>query len=207
MFGAVDDQVAQVKEIAGSFPPGLLTWIVGAGAALVAVWIAVKWLKRSPRAKSPLPVDLDVDVLSLPTAGPPDAGPVLHYYGLPVRLAVLVIAPAGRVRELPPVDQMGDLFDAIVPGLSQVVASHQPLVRRWPSQLSVRGFAHQFFHHVRLPGQGGKGTPWNSAAGVFKVETQPMMAGFILRAAGPTSLSQTIVEQEVQWLDLLRIKN
>jgi hypothetical protein len=150
--------------------------------------------------------DLAIDVMALPTVRPPEGGPALYYFNVPVRLAALVLAPAGRVRELPPLNQLNDIIDSIVPGLARVVAAHGTLIRRWPAQLSSKGFAHQFFTHARLPGQGGKGTPWSSAAGLFKIEGQPLMAGLILRAEAPTNLGQRIIEQEAQWLDILRIK-
>ena len=149
--------------------------------------------------------DLAIDVMALPTEAPPADAPKLYYYGVSVRLAALVLAPAGRVRELPPLNQLGGVIDAIFPGLAQVVTAHRTLVRRWPTQLSVKGFAHQFFTHAKLPGQGGKGSPWSSAAGVFKIEGQPLMAGLVFRAAAPTNLGQMIIEQ-AEWFDILRIQ-
>jgi len=184
----------------------LLKWL--ALGALVVVVLYVVWrISRRPKGRLPQQVpDLAIDVMALPTVAPPSDAPKLLYYGVSVRLAALVLAPAGRVRELPPLNQLGEVIDAIFPGLARVVAAHRTLVRRWPAQLSVHGFAHQFFTYAKLPGQGGKGTPWSSAAGVFKMEGQPVMAGLILRAEGPTNLGQMIVEREAQWLDILRIQ-
>lgn len=190
----------------GAFPVELAKWALGAVLAVIVLY-ALWWVLRRPRRVLPKQVpDLAIDVMALPTVGPPPEGPNLYYYNVPVRLAALVLAPAGRVRELPPLNQLNDVIDAIVPGLAQVVLAHRTLVRRWPSQLSSKGFAHQFFSHARLPGQGGKGTPWSSAAGLFKIEGQPLMAGMVFRAEAPTNLGQRIIEQEAQWLDILRIK-
>ena len=83
---------------------------------------------------------------------------------------------------------------------------HRPLLRRWPNQLSASGFVHLFFNNARLPGTGGKGTPWSSVAGVFKVQGQPAMAGLVLCAAKPNSLGQTIIDSEYQWLGCLRVR-
>ena len=132
--------------------------------------------------------------------------PMLELYNVPVRLAAIVLAPAGRVRDLPPNDQLGPLLDAIVPGLDKVVALHRPLVAAAGPIRPARGFAHVFFSNVRLPGSAGKGTPWSSVAGVFKVHNQPIMAGLVLRAAKPNNFGQTIVDSEDKWLGCLRVK-
>ena len=97
-------------------------------------------------------------------------------------------------------------MDAIVPGLDKVAALHRPLVRRWPHQVSARGFAHLFFSNVVLPGARGKGTPWSSVAGIVKLHNQPVMAGLVLQAARPNGFGQTIVDSEEKWLACLRVK-
>ena len=177
-----------------------------AAVAIAVLLIARKIFSRR-RRELPKPVpDLRIDVMSLGTDPPPGVAPVLEFYNVPVRLAAVVLAPAGRVRELPPPNQMDDVFDAIVPGMAGVVATHQPLVRRWPAQLSATGFAHAFFQHVRLPGDGGKGTPWSSAAGLVKIEGQPVMAGLVLRTASTSSHGQVIIDAEQMWLSILRVK-
>ena len=147
-----------------------------------------------------------IDVASLDTAGPPPGAPTLEHYHLPMRLAAVVVAPAGRARPLPPQDQLAGVFESIVPGLAQVVATHNALIRCWPEQLSISGFAHAFFRHVRLPGDGGKGTPWSSAAGLVKVRGQSVMAGLLMVGRQPNTIGQMIVEQETKWLDVLRVK-
>jgi hypothetical protein len=189
-------------------------WLLGNGlpyglaiaGALVVLWIAWRLLQRRKQTPPRLAPDLRIDVPSLGENGPPPGRPVLELYNLPVRLAAVVLAPVGLERELPPDDQLGPYFDSIVPGLDQVVRRHKPLVRRWPNQVSTRGFANLFFGNVRLPGTFGKGTPWSSVAGMFRVEDQPVMAGLILCALRPNSLSQTTVASEHQWLGCLRVR-
>jgi len=177
--------------------------VIGAIALLLFI-IAWKVLAGKKTTAPARPVDLKIDVMALGTDLPPAGGPVLEFYNVPVRLAAIVVAPAGRVRPLP--SQLDDVFDAIVPGLAQVVAAHQSVVRRWPMQPSVKGFAHMFFQHVRLPGQGGKGTPWSSAAGLVKIEGQPLMAGMVLRTESTSSHGQEIIDAEEKWLSILRVK-
>ncbi|MBN2583121.1 MAG: hypothetical protein JXL80_08635 [Planctomycetes bacterium] len=175
-------------------------------AAIVLVLVLIVWrvLSGRRRGEPERRLDLNIDVMALGTHDAPIGGPVLEFYNVPVRLAAVVVAPAGRVRPLP--DALDDVFDAIVPGMARVVAIHRPVVRRWPPQLSAKGFAHMFFQHVRLPGEGGKGTPWSSAAGLLKIEGQPLMAGLVLRTESPSSHGQEIVQKEEQWLSMLRVK-
>ncbi len=202
----ISEILDKVKQLTGMSPGDLLAYGLILLAVLALAYVAWKILRGRSEQTVALPPALDVQVTGLGTAGPPPGPPVLEYYHYPVRLAAIVLAPAGRTRELPPVDQLGGLVDLLVPGLGPVVALHQPLVRRWPPQLSVRGFAHSFFVHARLPGQGGKGTPWCSVAGVFRVDNQPVMAGLVLRAASNVSLGQQIVDHEGKWQDVLRVK-
>jgi hypothetical protein len=196
----------KIKQATGIPPGDLLTYGLILLAVLVTLYVVWRILRGRGKHSVAVPAALDVQVTGLGTAGPPPGPPVLEYYHYPVRLAAIVLAPAGRTRELPPMEQLGGLIDLLVPGLAGVAALHQPLVRRWPPQLSAGGFAHSFFVHARLPGQGGKGTPWCSVAGVFRVDNQPVMAGLVLRAASNVSLGQRIVDSEGKWQDVLRVK-
>ena len=196
----------KIKQATGVPPGTLLLYVLILLVVLVVVYVAWKILRGRRKQGVTVSPAQDVQVTGLGTAGPPPGPPVLEYYHYPVRLAAIVLAPAGRARELPPVDQFGGLMDMLIPGLGPVVALHQPLIRRWPPQLSARGFAHSFFVHARLPGQGGKGTPWCSVAGVFRVDNQPVMAGLVLCAGSNLNLGQQIVDNEGKWQDVLRVK-
>lgn len=185
--------------------------LIGTVAAVVGLLILVAvvlWLIRSTRrqpARTP-EMDLTIDVERLSPEGPPSEGPVLEFYGMPVRLAALVLAPAGRHAHLPPEGQRGGVWDDLTPGLSSIVASHRPLIRPWPSQLSTQGFIHAFFNHVHLPGDQGKGTPWCSAAGRFDAGDQQFLAGIVCAAEKPNSLSQVTITNVGQWLEVVRVK-
>lgn len=200
----MEEVLQKLGQNAGGVPVVVLMGVL-ALMVVVPVFVLVKMLKARRRKPAEQAPDLRIDILSLPSLPPPLTGPSLRILHVPVRLAVVVLAPVGRIRELPPPDQVAEVIDAIVPGLSRIVSAHCPLIRFWPAQVSIRGFALAFFMHAKLPGDGGKGTPWCSAAGVFKVAGQPMMAGLVMYSQSPTTLGQTIVEREAQWLDLLRI--
>jgi hypothetical protein len=171
---------------------------------LLAV-ILMLLLRRGVQRKEPPPVDLRVNLQDLPAGGPPAVGPRLEFYGTPVRLAVLVLAPAGRRAENADPPPLAQLYEHVVPGLAEVVAAHRPLIRLWPGQLSTRGFTTSFFHHVRLPGDRGKGTPWCSAAGRFEAGPQQYLAGVLCVADQANSLSQVTVEHAGDWPGVLRV--
>jgi hypothetical protein len=199
--GPIDKLIQTLTQLGGN------VMLYGVVAAIVCVLCAIAWKiitgkKTTSTSKSP---SMDIDVMSLGNQGPPSEGPALEFFNQPVRLMAVVLAPAGRIRDLPPVDQWDEVYDAILPGLDKVIPLHKPLIRRWPTQVSARGFAHAFFQHVRLPGDGGKGTPWSSVAGVFKIEGQAMMAGLVLRTASTTSLGQQVIDTEEKWLGCLRV--
>ena len=188
-------------------------WVLLAGAVLAALFVlfavVILYLLLRRRGARPEPAapDLHIDLASLPDHGPPVDGPRLEFYGTPVRLAVLVLAPAGRNSPTPTDAELPELVDDLVPGLWAIVQAHAAIVRCWSFQLSTQGFTHSFFNNVQLPGDRGKGTPWSAVAGRFETGTGPFLAGLICVADRPNSLSQVTVAHVGQWLDVLRVRN
>ncbi len=201
----MQQQLNKLTDLVNSVAGGVLQYVLPAAVAIVVLYVVWKVWRRRKRNAVPSAADLRIEIGSLSQEGPPPGPPVLEFYHTPVRLAAIVLAPAGRVRDLPDEDQLPRLFDSILPGLAKVAAAQQPAIFRWPNQVSARGFAHLVFNHVRLPGDGGKGSAWSSVAGIFKVQNQPVVAGLILRAAEPNNFGQVIIEAEHQWLGCLRV--
>jgi len=189
------------------------SWILGVVAAVMlviliaVVWTLIRFVRRRRKVWGTTEPDLFLDVGKLDAAGPSPSGARLEFYGTPVRLAVIVLAPAGRQGELPPEAALPKLLDRLIPGLSHVVAQHRPLMARWPVQLSTQGFAQAFFNHVALPGDRGKGTPWCSIAGKLQIGDRLFLFGFVCCASQANGLSQFVVQHEGQWLDILRIRD
>jgi hypothetical protein len=134
-----------------------------AATAVAAIVLYRLAFARRKRGKGE-PPSLLVDLAQLDAMGPPAGGPVVECYHIPMRLAVLVVAPIGK-GDAPSAFQLPAILDQIAPGLSAVPATHDTIVKFWPAQLSVRGFSTAFFGQVRLPGDRGKGTPWCSLSG------------------------------------------
>ncbi|MDZ4781291.1 MAG: hypothetical protein SGJ19_13635 [Planctomycetia bacterium] len=180
--------------------------IGGAVALLALVLVAPWWIKRRRRRVAEVaPPTLQVNVAALPAEGPPEQGPSLRLYNVPVRCALLVLAPVGRGAVQPAADKIGEIIDQVVPGLASVAEAHRTAIKVWSAQLSSQGFLHQFSVNVGLPGDAGKGTPWSSVCGRFEAQSVPYLVGLLLCAARPNSLGQFLVERESQWPDMLRV--
>jgi hypothetical protein len=181
------------------------------GIGLVALWLIRVVLKRMARKQGRHDDDTGViekiDLATLSERGPPDQGVHLEFYHIPVRLALLVLAPVGREGRLPGTSQLPQLVDQIVPGLMQILEQDQPQFRRWPGQLSTEGFLNTFFSHVSLPGDRGKGTPWCGIAGKFEVAGEQYLVGMVCRARNENSLGHVVVEHSGKWLDVLRVRS
>jgi hypothetical protein len=185
----------------------LWTFVILSGlVVLVSLLVAQRILRKRRKKEPPLPPELQIELGKLVNEGPPAELPVLEFYNLPVRLAGVVLAPVGRMRDLPPPAELQAVFESVLPGLGLVVDRHRPLVRYWPNQVSTRGFASSFFSNIRLPGDGGKDTPWSGVAGIFKHRGTPIMIGLVLRAASSNSLGQIVVNTEHDWLACLRVR-
>ncbi len=174
---------------------------------LVVMTMLVRWWRHGTGPRAETQLDLTIGVGQLDAHGPPAGLPRLEFYGVPVRLAVLVIAPAGRQGELPPPDLLPALLERLVPGIANVIALHKPIIRRWPVQLSAQGFVQSFFNNAGLPGERGKGTPWCAAAGRLQIGQRTFLVGMIFAAEQPNGLGQFTIEHEGQWVDMLRIRH
>lgn len=183
-------------------------WLLAGGLCVLALAALIfrRWLHRRRAFPQRGTSQLFIDLAGLDASGPPAEGPRLEFYGTPVRLAVVVVAPGGRAGELPPSDMLPGIMERLVPGMSDVIATHHPLIRRWPEQLSSHGFAQAFFNQVPLPGARGKGTPWCGIAGKLSIGERFFLVGLACRANTTNALSQVVVQHEGQWLDILRIR-
>lgn len=176
----------------------LLAILLGASAVLI-------WLRRRrPLPTAPRP--LEMDLAELGSGGPPPGVPALELYHVRLRVAALVLAPAGRGHDLPPTERLPSLLDAFMPGLARVVHAHHSRIKLWPPQLSTQGFANALFAHLRLLGTPGKDSPWCAVAGRFEAEGRALLVGMLLCAAAPHNLGQFTFERQAQWLDAVRVK-
>lgn len=185
-------------------------WPVVQALAVLAVlaglaFVAMRWMYRRRSPARVGQAETGIAVHTLPELGPPAEGPRLLYRNIPVRLAAVVLAPPGRARELPPINRLGEVFEALVPGLTEVIRRHRPVYRRWPPQVSTRGFVHRFFAEAGMAAPPGTATPWCLVAGPLAFQQQPLLVGLLMRAASPTHLGPYIVEEPSDWPRLISV--
>lgn len=174
------------------------------GALVVAALLFATFRTRADPVVTTVQHD-ELNVSHLGTGGPPAAGPRLEMYGIPVRLAALVLAPVGRSSKIDS-DQLPQTVDQLVFGLHKVMGYHQPVFQLWAEQISVHGFESSFLNQIKLPGNRGKGTVWSAFAGRFTMGEQTLLAGIVVCADQPNSYGETIVEHDGQWINCLRVR-
>jgi hypothetical protein len=174
---------------------------------LFFVFLIRRWRRRRPQTSDSGHLRLSIDVAALEQRGPDDADVQLEFYGIPVRLAVVVIAPVGRDGRVPNMNEVRQVVGPLVPRMSEIVELHEPMAFCWPGQLSSQGFVRSFFNNVVLPGDRGRDTCWCSVAGKFRSAGQYYLAGLVACASEANGMGQVEVKQEGQWNDVLRIRN
>lgn len=185
----------------------LWPFVIATCAVVIVLAVAsVVWRRRRRPSVELRQIEF-VDVAALPSQGPPASERQLACYGVPVRVAAVVVAPSGRGSASPADVILSDVLDAAVPGLADVARDHSPRVDCWPAQLSAQGFVQAFFAHLRLPDDHGKGTPWCSAAGRVDHKGQHYLLGLVLCADRENSLGEITIEHPGHWLDVLRLRD
>jgi hypothetical protein len=160
--------------------------------------------RRKPRRLPP--IDLSIDLNALAREVPAALSPRLTYQSVPVRLAAVVLAPAGRAQPLPPAQSWPQIFEALHPGFSRVVDGHRPLVRPWPPQLSDSGFAHRFFAELKLPTLGREPLEWSAVAGPVRFQDRTILVGLVFHTSEATTLGADILDSPVGWRRVLEVK-
>jgi hypothetical protein len=135
-----------------------------------------------------------------------DPGPKqITVKGLPGRLRLAVMAPAGiNVGDLDP-GMLDRVLDWIRQGLSRVTADDHPRVRVWPQQFSSEGFIRAFHSQVVIPEPRGKRSRWVLLAGTVSLGRQKINLGLAVLADQPNNIRQITIDKE-QWLDVLGLE-
>ncbi len=181
--------------------------VLPAAAVLVVLLVlGFLWLRRKKPAPPPEPELPRVDVNQLDPSGPAAEPPVLECQGVPVRVAAVIVAGAGRLAPAPAVEIIGQVLEEVVPGLGAVYHRDRPQVLTWPAQLSTRGFTQAVFANTPLPGDRGKGSVWCIAAGRCDYQGKQYLAALVLAAASANTMTHFTLEQPHQWQSLLRVR-
>ncbi len=199
-----------VPEGARDFLQGGGWWaVLGAGGllALLLLWLTVGRLVRGLfRREAPPPPkdDLREDLAAIPAPPAGTADRKLTIEGVPVRLRLVVVAPAGTAYDLKP-DAIPKLLDRVLPGLEAIVKRDQPRTRIWPKQLSTEGFANTFHRHTPVPEGENAPTRWILVSGRADVGGRQVFVGLGLQAISPTTVGRLRLDTH-EWATTLRIR-
>lgn len=189
---------------------GPVWWAVLGVAALVVlliVWGLLRKLQRAFLRQRPTEVpahDVTERLSEYPPLMHPPGARRLTFDGVPVRVRLVVVAPAGTDYEVNKAT-IDKLLDRVVPGLSAIAAHDRPQIRVWPGQLSHTGFAVTFHRATPTGEPENEPSHWVLVAGRAKIGTQSVMLGLALWADEPTTLFRRNLEPH-QWLASLRVK-
>ena len=136
---------------------------------------------------------------------PPAGGRRLTVTGVPVRVRLVVVAPAGKQHDPLTPDDVPAVLDDVLRGLGGIVRADRPRVRVWPPQLSATGFAPTFHRLVASPDAGAEWSRWVKLAGPARTGRRPILLGLALLADEPLKLGDVQVET-TEWGELLRVE-
>ncbi|MFL5342259.1 MAG: hypothetical protein ACJ8F7_19095 [Gemmataceae bacterium] len=177
--------------------------ITAVGAVLLMIVLIALIVAKRRRPKFDTDAGLD-EFLANFAPVPPAGTHRLTFEGQPVRIRLVVLAPAGRTAELLPSMAEG-VLEAVVHGLGSAAQFDKPRVRVWPPQLSQTGFAPKFFRHVRRPEAKDEPSKWILVAGPALAGPGVVLLGLALETAKPTRRGSAPID-EIRWPELLRIR-
>jgi hypothetical protein len=140
-----------------------------------------------------------------PDPPPAKPGRRLLVDGLEVRLRLVVVAPAGTQSSEIPVDNVDEMLDDFMRGLSNFLRSDLPRVRSWPPQLSAKGFAPTFFRLVESPDPEGTKSHWIRLAGPVRAAGELFLLGLALWSEDASKIGAIDLGPN-QWAEHLKIE-
>jgi hypothetical protein len=177
--------------------------------ALLLLWAVLRRLGRALFGRRARPSggwdeELTIDLSECPLPVRPPGERRLTVYHVPVRLRLVVVAPAGKEHKVD-ATRVEKLLEGVVPGLGAAATTDRPRIRVWPPQLSHHGFAAAFHRRTPRPEEEGQPSRWVLLAGRAQVGRQPVLLGLGAWADEPNLLGRLTLEPH-QWLDVLRLE-
>ena len=147
--------------------------------------------------------DLTEDLSSYPDLKTTSGDRQLRAEGTPVRLRLVVLAPAGNTEVS--VDELPKILEEIVAGLGDIYKHDRPRVKVWPKQVSYQGFASFFHNHTPTGAKDTSQTRWVMVAGRVKVGKKQYMLGVALQSIKPNTIGRRTVDSH-EWSNVLRVR-
>ncbi len=182
------------------------TLLLYGGIAAGVLLLAILLVALTRRGKKPVNLEsgLGEDLSQYPLA-PGNPGPRrLAVHGRPVRLRLVVVAPAGKQAVVAD-GEVEALLDGVLRGLGQVARQDRPRVRVWPPQLSQQGFAPTFFRLTRCPDTAGAPSHRLLAAGPARAGGRPVLLGLAMWGDDKAPMEQMTLAN-TEWDAVLELK-
>ncbi len=177
-----------------------------AGLVILFTLVSViMYLFGGRRSKGGSGPNLEERLGTYPPARPFTGDRRLLVEGVPVRLRLVVIGPAGTASDFDN-EKIEDLLGRLVPGLDEIFRNDKPRVRIWPTQLSYEGFTTHFHRNTIVPEKEGELSQWVVVAGRAKLggKTQ-VMIGLAVQALKPTTVGRRTIDAH-EWESTFRIR-
>ncbi len=200
------------KELTDLLPENLRAYalyIVGGvacvGSVIVLMLLAaiVRFLFGG-RAKKTESKDLTENLQEYPDLKSSTGDRQLRVEGVPVRMRLVVVAPAGTASEVD-VNELASIFEKILPGLGEIYKHDKPRVKVWPKQVSYQGFATHFHNCTETGVEEGVQTRWVMVAGRAKLGKFQIMLGLALQGIKPNTVGRRTVDSH-EWATVLRVR-
>ncbi|MEO2036704.1 MAG: hypothetical protein ABGZ35_31905, partial [Planctomycetaceae bacterium] len=121
------------------------------------------------------------------------------------RLAAVVVAPWGSSTEAPSIGQIPSLINSFVPGLSQAIQEHDPVLKVWPRQVSKTGFGHALMRNIQIPDGKWRDSRWCLVCGPASVHEQRFVIGLVTVFDAPNSMDLIKVQNDGEWSAVVRV--
>jgi hypothetical protein len=194
---------AAVRPYAGLIVLGVVG--VAALIGLVMLLVIVRFMfggRKKPVKDTP---NLEEDLTEYPDLKSSTTGDrQLRVEGVPVRLRLVVVAPAGTASEVDQ-DEVAKYLEKVVPGLGDIYKRDKPRLRVWPTQISYQGFATHFHRNTLTGAEDGEQTRWVMIAGRVKLGKQQIMLGLAMQSIKPNTVGRRTVDSH-EWASILRVR-
>lgn len=177
---------------------------VGGLIVLLILWLLLKKVFGGKSPEGGSEKKLEEDLGTYPDPKPSTGDRQLRAEGVPVRMRLVVLAPAGKDGEVS-ADDVEKLLDKVLPGLGAICQGDKPRVKVWPRQLSYEGFAKHFQRNMITPEPEGEQSRWVLLGGRAKLGKQQIMLGLGLQAVKPTTVGRRTVDAH-EWPTVLRVR-
>jgi hypothetical protein len=204
--------MAAPKDFVDFLPEGLrqyALYILGGAVCIGALFVLIivvgllRMLFGGKKQKPDNRSDLTEDLTSYPDLKSRPGDTQLRAEGSPVRLRLVVLAPAGNA-EIDE-DRIPEILEEVVAGMANIYKNDKPRVKIWPKQVSYQGFA-TFFHSHTETGAGEKEqTRWVLVAGRIKVGKTQYMLGLGMQTIKPNPIGRRTVDSH-EWSNVLRVR-